>query len=371
MRYLIVPLLLLLVSCSEKIEPSNNDEFEQIVRSHMLQHDYVGLAIAVLKEDDLVFSRAYGFADQDRKEKYSAKKVISLGSNTKTLTASAILLLQERGLLSLSDPLEKHLPFKLQHSEKVTLQEMLCHSSDLSDVFGVGKFENYVWQKAKSQKEFIDKLNLASHEPIAGERYRYNNTAYFLLGLVVEHVSHQSLGDFFREFIFENAPETNLYYLGDSFYSPVLSPSFEKNGSKASLYESPVEYRIVGGAGALAGDLVSYLRMFKSLVSGEILSSDSRAMMRSLCRFKDGSKVINEKKQNLGLGIEVFKINGETVYSRGGALNGYVSAVYYFPSKKLTIGVTGNTWAPLAPMLERLFESNWQNELKESFNQTR
>ncbi|TMP38169.1 serine hydrolase domain-containing protein [Pseudoalteromonas rubra] len=362
-RYFIVPLLFLLASCSEKTEPSNKDEFEQIVSSYMLKHDYVGLSIAAIKDGDVVFDRAYGYADQNRKEKFSAKKVISLGSNTKTLTASAILLLQERGLLNLSDPLEKHLPFKLQHSEKITLQEMLCHSSDLSDVFGVGRFEDYVWQKAKSQKEFIDKLNLDSHEPMAGERYRYNNTAYFLLGLVVEHVSHQSLGDFFREYIFANMPEANLYYLGDSFYSPILAPSFEKNGFKANLYESPVEYRVVGGAGALAGDLVSYLRMFKSLVSGEILSRDSSAMLQSVCRFKDGSEVINEKKQNIGLGIEVFKINGETVYSRGGALNGYVSAVYYFPSRKLTIGVTGNTWAPLAPMLESLFETNWHNEL--------
>lgn len=363
MRSLVLILLLLLTSCSEKNKPTKSNDVDQIVNSYMVEHDYVGLAIAAIKENDVVFERAYGFSDKSNEEAFSSEKVISLGSNAKTLTASAILLLQERGLLNITDSLDKHLPFNLKHSDKVSLHEMLCHSSDLADVFGVGNFENYVWQQAHSQKEFIDQLNLDSHEPVAGKHYRYNNTAYFLLGLVVEHLSNQSLGDFFREDIFQHMPKTKLYYLGDSFYSPILSPSFEKNGSKVRLYESPVEYRIVGGAGALAGDLLSYIRMFNSVVSGQVLNGDSSAMMRSLCKFKDGSEVINGKKQNIGLGIEVSKVNGETVYSRGGALNGYVSAVYYFPSKKLTIGVTGNTWAPLAPLLEKLFENNWHNEI--------
>ena len=353
----------MLASCSEESEPAKSGEFDQIVNSYMLEHEYVGLAIAAIKDNDVIFERAYGFSDKNKKDTFSGEKVISLGSNTKTLTASAILLLQERGLLKLSDPLDKHLPFPLKHSEKITLYEMLCHSSDLPDVFGTGKFENYAWQQAKSQKEFIDKLNVDYQEPKVGENYRYNNTAYFLLGLVVEHISNQNLGDFFREYLFNNISTNKLYYLGDSFYSPTLSPSFEKSGGKVGLYESPVEYRIVGGAGALAGDLFSYLHLFQSLVSGEILNSNSSDQMHSFCKLNDDSDVVNQQKQNIGLGIEILEINGEKVYSRGGALNGYVSAVYHFPSKNLTIGITGNTWAPLAPLLEKLFESNWQNEI--------
>lgn len=363
MRNLLIVLLFMICSCSEKSALPKNNDFDEIVNSYMLEHDYVGLAIAATKNDKVIFERAFGFSDEVNEEAFSSDKVISLGSNAKTLTATAILMLQEQGLLKISDALNKHLPFNLKHGDNITLHEMLCHSSDLADVFGVGEFENYVWQQAKSQKEFIDKLNLSTHVPISGKSYKYNNTAYFLLGLVVEHISNQNLGDFFRESIFQRLPNAKLYYLGDSYYLPALSPSFEKNGIGVGLYESPVEYRIVGGSGALAGDLISFLHMFNGLMSGQIINSDSSAMMHSLCKFKDGSEVRNGKNQNIGLGIEVSKINGETVYSRGGSLNGYVSAAYYFPSRKLTIGVTGNTWAPLAPLLEKLFESNWHNEI--------
>lgn len=360
MRNFTIILLFILSGCSENNYPSIQDEFDLIINKFMKENDYVGLSIGALKHDKVVFDRSYGYSNKSNSQSYSSNTPISLGSNAKTLTASAVLLLQERGLLNIEDSLVKHLPFDLNYSDRVTLHEMLCHSSDLPNVFGVGKFENYAWQQARSQKEFIDKLNVASYIPKAGESYRYNNTAYFLLGMVVEHVTSQGLGDFFRENIFKQMPATSLHYLGDSYYSPILSPSYEKNGY---LYESPVEYRIVGGAGALAGDLISYLRMFTSLVSGQILDSDSSALMFSLCKFKDGSEVVNGKKQNIGLGIEISEINGETVYSRGGALNGYVSEVYYFPERNLTIGVTGNTWAPLAPLLEKLFENNWQNEI--------
>ena len=328
----------------------------------MLEHEYVGLAIAAIKDDELVFKQEYGYLDLTKKEPFSVNEVISLGSNAKTTTASAILLLQEKGLLKVSDTLDKHLPYSLKGSEQVTLYEMLCHSSDLPDVFGVGEFENYEWQKAKSTKELINKLNSTTSLRNRTESYRYNNTAYFLLGLVVEHLSHQNLGDFYREYIFNNA-QKNIYYLGDSYYSPTLTPSFEKIGTKVSPYESPVEYRIVGGAGALGGDLVSYLHLFQQLMSGNILQSQSKAQMLSFCKFDDGNYVVNEKNQHIGFGVEMSNINGEKVYSRGGALNGYVSAVYYFPSKNLTVGITGNTWAPLAPLLERIFKTNWQNEI--------
>lgn len=363
MRSLLVFVLIAVITaCNDDNNPPPKNSFTEIVQSYMHEHEYVGLAIAAIKGDELVFKREFGYLDLAKRAPFSVNEVISLGSNAKTVTASAILKLQEKGLLNISDSLAKHLPYDLKGSENVSLYEMLCHSSDLPDVFGVGEFENYEWQKAKSQKELVDKLNSTSELPNAGNSYSYNNTAYFLLGLVVEHLSNQSLGDFYRENIFKQASD-NIYYLGDAHYMPQLSPSFEKIGFSVSPYESPVEYRIVGGAGALGGDLISYLHLFKNLVDGNVLSKQSQAQMLTPCVFNDGAYVVNEKKQHIGLGVEISTINSEKVYSRGGALNGYVSAVYYFPSRNLTVGITGNTWAPLAPLLESLFKTNWLNEL--------
>lgn len=271
MRNIAVVLFLTLGVFTESIAGESNKDYDNTISQYMAVHEYVGLAIVASKGKKVVFDKAYGYTDLNGKEPFSSDKVISLGSNAKTLTAASILLLQEKGLLKLSDTLDKYLPLDLKHSGSITLEDMLCHRSDLADVYGAGEYENYVWQQAKSQKEFIDKLNLSTHIPDAGKEYRYNNTAYFLLGMVVEHVSHQSLGDFFRESIFSHMPETKLAFLGDSFYSPSLTPAFQNNGTKMIEYVSPVEYRIVGGAGALAGDLPSYTDVFAALMSGKVV----------------------------------------------------------------------------------------------------
>ena len=71
----------------------------------------------------------------------------------------------------------------------------------------------------------------------------------------------------------------------------------------------------------------------------------------------------NRYGQFSGLGLEMFSLGDELVYTRGGALNGYVSTVYYFPERDLTIGIAGNTWAPLAPLLLKLLEAGWHEKI--------
>jgi len=363
MRHLLLIVFLVLMGCGGQTAPTSKHHLDKIVGSYMEETDYVGLAISAIKDGNVVLEKSYGFTDLEGISPFTVDEVVSLGSNAKTLTAASIVLLQDKGLLKLSDSLQDHLPFTLNHSDKVSLYEMLCHSSDLPDVFGIGEFENYEWQGASSQKEFIDKLNESSHEPDAGNVYRYNNTAYFLLGMVIEHLSHQSLGDFFREHFFNELASESIYYLGDSYYTPRMTNAFEKDGSNVAPYESPVEYRIVGGAGAIAGDLATYMRLFRDVLYGDLLSNSSQNQMRNQCLLKDGAITTNSSEQKIGLGIEITEFNGDIAYTRGGALNGYVSVVYYFPSKDLTVGIIGNTWAPLAPLLEKLFDNNWHNEI--------
>jgi hypothetical protein len=86
-------------------------------------------------------------------------------------------------------------------------------------------------------------------------------------------------------------------------------------------------------------------------------------MMHTPCLLKNGETVVNAKGQQIGLGIEIHITDDEIVFSRGGALNGYVSAVYHFSKQNITVGVVGNTWAPLAPLLDELIEKNWISEL--------
>lgn len=331
-------------------------KIDQLVDQFMAKSQYVGLAIGARQAGKSVFTKAYGFSDRKTRQAFLADENMALGSNAKTLTAAGILLLAERGALKITDKLGEHLPFTLKQGDATSLQDVLCHVSGLPDVFGGEGYEDYLWQNVKSQKEFIDKLNQSTATKTSGIKYQYNNTGYFLLGMVIEHVSNQPLGDFYREKFFAPLQLDKAYYLGDSFYSARLAPMYESDDGKVVEYEGPVEYRIPAGAGALGGDLDAYLTLFSQILTGPILSEQSKKQMKTPCSLSDGTKVVNAKKQNIGLGIEISQINSQRLFSRGGAMNGHVSAIYHVEETGLTLAIVGNTLMRLAHVLDAIIE---------------
>jgi CubicO group peptidase (beta-lactamase class C family) len=348
--------LITLFSCSEHEINHSVLGIDDVVDDFMDKTQYPGLSLALHKNGAFVFEKPYGLSNVKLTTSFSMEEVIALGSNVKTLVAASILLLDEQNKIELTDNINKHLPFKISNAGTVTIKDMLCHTSDFPDVFGGESFENYQWQKAKSQKEFIDKINEGNKEITPQIEYRYNNTAYFLLGLAIEHISNQPLGDYFREQFFSPLGLDHAYYLGDSFYYPKLAKMYEVNDSIVMDYESPVDYRLVAGAGALGGDIKSYITLFSEILTGSILSDKSKLKMKTPCLLADGSIVMNSKKQKSGLGIEISEIDSQVVFSRGGAINGHVSAIYHVEKTGLTMAVVGNAFMPLSPVVDSILE---------------
>jgi hypothetical protein len=82
--------------------------------------------------------------------------------------------------------------------------------------------------------------------------------------------------------------------------------------------------------------------------------------MKTPCTLSDGSKVVNAKGQNIGLGIEISEINSQRLFSRGGAMNGHVSAIYHVEQTGLTLAIVGNTFMRLAHIIETMLEQELQ-----------
>ncbi|NQZ08311.1 MAG: beta-lactamase family protein [Algicola sp.] len=335
---------------------------DAVVTKFMAKSKYTGLSIAAYNKGKMRFNQSYGYSNHTTLKPFTTHESIALGSNIKTLVAAAILLLEENNKLKLTDKLAQHLPFKLNQAQAITIEDMLCHVSDLPDVFGGDGYDDYEWQKAKSQKEFIDQLNQSKRKISPKVEYRYNNTAYFLLGLVIEHISHQPLGDYFRAQIFSPLHLDHAYYLGDSYYYPQLTKMYQLKDGAIADYEDPVEYRIVAGAGALGGDITAYSKLFSGILTGDVLAETSKTKMKTPCRLADGSFAVNRKKQQTGLGIEISQMDDQRVFSRGGAMNGHVSAIVHFEKTGLTMAIVGNTFMRLAPVLDSIFEQKLHHQ---------
>ncbi len=327
-----------------KQENINNELLEkkitQMTKSFMEEEKvFVGLQAAVLYKNELIFNKGFGYSDIKNKKPFLNNTIVALGSNTKEFTSVAVQLLNNKALISYDDKIEKHLSNELTNKSNVTIRQLLCHTSGLPDFFDIARkydpnsmtFNSLVSATAKLPKNFT-----------AGDKYEYNNTGYILLGKLIEKISGQSLGDFYRENIIVPLKLNNTYYLGDTFFFENMSKSYDRVNNKTILFdrnhEDYTEYRISQGAGGLGGSLSDFIKWHTAILKGRLLPMQSINEMITPCTLNNGSHT------KYGLGIEIRFIDNEIYYYHNGATNGFLSNALYFPNKKLTIAFVTNSW---------------------------
>ena len=162
-----------------------------------------GVAVLIVSNDQIVYERCFGLANLQTREKLTSKTNFRLASLTKQFTAYGILLLGEQNQLSRSDTIGRF--FSEQFREKcpfvsnhITIQHLLDHSSGLMDYEENDLTDHDQWSDA-------DVLESISNQTLfpPGSQYRYSNTGYILLGLILENVSSKRLDQFFDQYIFQ------------------------------------------------------------------------------------------------------------------------------------------------------------------------
>jgi CubicO group peptidase (beta-lactamase class C family) len=169
-----------------------------------LMHDYEGerpgASVLVLRDGEVVFRKAYGLADVENRIAATPETHYRLASVSKQFTAAAILTLADRGKLSLDDPIRKYLPSLPSATDAITIRHLLTHSSGLID------YEDVMPATTTAQLKDADVLRLLESQTslyfAPGSGYRYSNSGYALLALIVEKVSGRSFARFLRDDIF-------------------------------------------------------------------------------------------------------------------------------------------------------------------------
>lgn len=160
-----------------------------------------GASLLVLKDGKPVLRKTYGYANLESGEVATSATNFRLASVSKQFTAAAILLLVQDGKLKLDDSVRHWLPSLPATDQAITLHHLLSHSSGLID------YEDLIPPGTTAQLNDSDVLRMLSAETRSyfapGSSYRYSNSGYVLLGLIVERASAQRLPDFLRQRIFE------------------------------------------------------------------------------------------------------------------------------------------------------------------------
>ena len=300
---------------------------EQYLHPFVSTQQFMG-AVLIAKGDTILLNKGYGFADLSRRTPNTPTTRFWLASLTKQFTAASILLLEERGKLRLDDPIRKYLPNMPAAWNKITIFNLLTHTSGIPD-FNRG----YSFSIPKTPEQLIAEI---IHKPLEfspGTSWRYSNTGYDLLGCLIERISGESYGKFLQQNIFLPLG------MHDSGYDPSIA---RDNTLAAGYYTSknelvpapPLEPSAsfsAGGVYSTTGDLFIWER---ALFGGNIISPSSLKKMTT--------PYGNYYPNNYALGLMVDKTNGPLSIWHGGRLPGASTRLVYYPQAKLTVIVLSN-----------------------------
>ena len=299
-----------------------------------------GMSIAVVRGTDTLLIEEFGHADLELGVLTPPDAVYEVGSVTKQFTAAAVLLLQEEGKLSLDDPLTKWLPDYPIGDRTVTVRRLLDHTSGIK---GYTEMEHLWTELAPLELPRDTLVTLFSAEPFdfePGTAMTYNNSGYFLAGLVIEAASGMSYEDFVEERLFGAAGMEDSRYCHKDELIPNRAKGYEPGDG--GLHPAPyLDHQWPYAAGSLCStvrDLVAWNQaLHGDGGGGEILSPASYELMITPEPLRDGTDLRYAK------GLAITDRDGTPRIGHGGGIFGYVSDLRYLPLEDLSIAVLINT----------------------------
>ena len=298
-----------------------------VVKAQSAGDRFMG-SVLVAKDGTTVFEQSSGWANIEWKIPNTAVTKFRLGSVTKQFTAAAILLLEEQGKLKVEDPLSKFIPSAPEAWKSVTLYHLLTHTSgvpsftDLSE-YGTWKLspENPAQMMAHIRDKPLDFT--------PGEKFKYSNSGYVLLGWVVELASGQSYETFLREHVFRPLGMNDSGYDSNTAVIPQRASGYVPGPS--GLTNAPyIDMHVPGGAGALYSTTADLLRWTQGLFGGKLLSAASL------------QKMTTPFKSSYAFGLGVSTVKGHKVIAHAGAIEGFNTQLTYYPESKVTVVVLAN-----------------------------
>jgi len=296
--------------------------------------DTPGASVAVLSHGNVIFKKAYGFANVDRSTPASPGTNYRLASVTKQFTATAVLMLIDRGKLKLDSRLTEVLPGVPAYARGVTIRHLLTHTSGLVDYEDLIPDSQTVQLLDKDVLMLLSRIDSVYFPP--GAKYRYSNSGYALLALAVEAVSGQSFAKFLKQQIFEplGMDHTVAFEKG---VSTVESRAYGHSRTETGFIRTDQSVTsAVLGDGGIYSSVEDLSRWDRELYSNRLLSPGLRKQSFTPATLNDGSKT------KYGFGWDIASYRDEFSVSHTGSTRGFRNAILRFPDRQLTIIILTN-----------------------------
>jgi len=317
----ILLLIVWLLFATDGLAADRGAAVDAYLRTLSRQGGFSGAAL-VARDGKVLLSKGYGPANREWDIPNTPRTRFRIGSITKQFTAAAILLLQERGKLSVSDPLGNYLEDCPQTWRDVTIHHLLSHTSGIPD-----RALPLDTPPAGFPPTLDGMAARYVNTPLlfpAGENWAYSNAGYILLGYLIEKVSGQRYEQFLRENIFEPLKMKNTGY--DDSRQPVPRRAAGYICTGITVINAPyTDTNIAHAAGALYSTVEDLYRWEQALFGGKLLSPASLQVMTTTIAG------------GYGYGQFIGKQFDRTVISHEGRTSGFAGYLGYFTNERVTI----------------------------------
>jgi CubicO group peptidase (beta-lactamase class C family) len=300
--------------------------------------DGPGATVIVTVNGNVAVRKAYGLANLETKTPMRPEMVFELGSVTKQFTSTAILMLAEQHKLALDDDLRKFVPEFPDKQVKITIDHLLTHTSGVKDYTDDPKWPD-LWRQDLTPLQVVNLVKDAPLDFAPGTDWKYDNTGYTLLGMIIEKASGQRYEDFIRQNIFQPLGMTHSYYGSFTAVIPNRASGYTKGsgGWENAPYLSMAQPY---AAGALMSN-VDDLALWDAAVSaGKLISAASWK------RAFTGYRLANGEDSRYGYGWELGSYDGHPIVHHGGGIPGYNTEVLRMPDDHVYVAVLTNSDSP-------------------------
>jgi len=337
-------------------QPLPLGDLDAYIQKAIEDWNVAGMAIAIVKEDNLVYARGFGFKDIDRKTPVDEHTLFAIGSTSKAFTVGLIGMLVDEEKVEWDDKVADHLPefqlFDPYVTREFTIRDLLCHRSGLS------RGDQLWYGSSFTREEVINRIRFLEPSWSFRSRYGYQNIMFLVAGQLIARVTGNSWDENIKERIFKplGMDESNTSITA---FKPGDNVSTPHGGGRDSLYTIPWRnIDNIAPAGSINSSVVDMARWLRlQLGSGtfegkEFWSEGVQREMHSPHTITGRLRTGLSHFGLYGLGWALQDYRGRYVASHGGGIDGMNALVALLPEENLGLVMLSNVGRN--PIMSRL-----------------
>jgi len=364
-------MMILLITCtsfSVSSKTQNENEIKNLTSNSTNMFDkYVELlmkighmpstVVCAIKDDEVVFAKAYGTYDLENNKAANIDTVYAVGSIAKTVSATALMQLYEKGYFDLDDDVSEYLPFNLKNPNfpdvNITFRMLLAHQSSITDKYDIlhvipgdpyiptRPYEPYLKEVLLPNGSFYVS-GIWSNEYAPGQAYHYSNVGYGLVEYLVELISNKSFNDYCKENIFEPLEMNNSSYNLEDFNISKVAPYY--------IYLKGKYYRLIHMSWVPCCDLRSTIMDMSHFLIAHMnggVWNGVRILNESTVTEMHSPQFSNYELYGLGFQLTDYKYKKNIIGHNGGPYN----RMFYSPSDNTGAILFDHSWADPAELI--------------------